>query len=327
MLRYSIRRILTLIPVFLVMSMIIFGVAKMTPGDPIELKVSQNANLRADDRERLVEALNKKYGYDKPLPQQYVIWLKNTMTGEFGDTVSGQPVSNVIKEPLKNTIILNIFVLAISLVISIFVGIKSAVKRGQFYDKFWMVFSLIGMSMPVFFIGLIFIFIFAVKLNLVPTGGMPSIRLQGFEYLTAYAKHLILPVLALTIGNLAGTVRYVRNAMVDALNQDYIRTARSKGLSEKVVVYSHAFRNALIPVVTIVIGSIGGLFAGSAITETIFSWDGLGTKLISAINQRDWSIVMAINLFTSFIFLATNFITDITYALVDPRVKLGGKGE
>ncbi|MBS4769628.1 ABC transporter permease [Carnobacteriaceae bacterium zg-ZUI240] len=328
MFKYIIRRILTLIPVFLVMSMIIFGVSQITPGNPVELKVSQNARLSEADQARITETLTKKYGLDKPLPERYVIWMKNTLTGELGETVNGQPVSNIIETPMKNTIILNIFVLVISLTISIIVGIKSAVKRGKFYDRFWQVFSLIGTSMPTFFIGLLLIFVVSISLDLLPTGGMPSVRLQGTDYLIALGRHLILPVITLTIGSLAGTVRYVRNAMVDVLNQDYIRTARSKGLSEKVVVYSHAFRNALIPVVTIVIGSIGGLFAGSSITETVFSWDGLGSKLLTSINQRDWSVVMAINLLTALIYLITNFITDISYALVDPRVKLGGeKGE
>lgn len=322
MFKYIIKRIITLIPVFLIMSMIIFGISQMTPGNPVDIKIAQNPSLKPADRERIRVALTEKYGLDKPIHERYVIWLKNTLTGELGETINGQQVSKVVSEPIRNTIILNVFVLIISLVISIFVGIKSAVRRGKFYDRFWQVFSLIGTSMPTFFIGIILIFIVAINLNLLPTGGMPSVRLTGFDVIVGWAKHLILPIITLTIGSLAGTVRYVRNAMVDALNQDYVRTARSKGLSEKVVVYSHAFRNALIPVVTIVIGSIGGLFAGSAITETIFSYNGLGSKLVASINQRDWSVVMAINLFSAFIFLATNFLTDITYALVDPRVKL-----
>lgn len=322
MLKYIFKRILTLIPVVFLISVIIFGISKMTPGDPIEVKLSHNVKLKEEDRERIRAALTEKYALDKPLPEQYVRWITNMAKGDLGETINGQEVSKVLKDPLRNTIILNIMVITFSLIISIFVGIKSAVKQGKLYDRFWQVFSLIGTSMPVFFIGLILIFIFASKLKLLPTGGMPSIRLTGVDLYLAWIRHLILPVIALTIGSLAGTVRYVRNAMVDALNQDYIRTARSKGLSEKVVVYSHAFRNALIPVVTIVIGSIGGLFAGSSITETIFGWNGIGSKLIDAINTRDWAIVMAVNLFTSLIYLTTNLITDITYALVDPRVRL-----
>lgn len=322
MFKYIIKRIVTLLPVVFLISVIIFGISQMTPGNPIEVKLASNPKLTAEDRERITTTLTEKYGLDKPITERYFIWIKNTLQGELGETIDGNSVSTAIKEPLKNTIILNFAVLTLSLIISILVGIKSAVKRGKFYDQFWQVFSLVGTSMPIFFVGLILIFTFAVAFRLLPTGGMPSIRLSGGELILAWIKHMVLPVTALTIGSLAGTVRYVRNAMVDALNQDYIRTARSKGLSEKVVIYSHAFRNALIPVVTIVIGSIGGLFAGSSITETIFNWNGLGSKLLHAINTRDWAIVMAINLFTSVIYLSTNLLTDITYALVDPRVQL-----
>lgn len=322
MLKYILKRIALLVPVFLIISVIIFGVSQMTPGNPVEIRLGQTPNLTQEQREHITAVLTEKYGLNKPITERYFIWLKNTFTGEFGETIDGTPVKKALGEPLRNTIILNILVITLSLSISIIVGIKSAVKRGKFYDSFWQVFSLIGTSTPTFFIGLILIFVVSLRLGLLPTGGMPSIRLQGFDLFVAWVKHMILPVITLTIGSLAGTVRYVRNAMVDALNQDYIRTARSKGLSEKVVVYSHAFRNALIPVVTIVIGSIGGLFAGSSITETIFSWNGLGSKLIQSINLRDWSIVMTINLFTAFIYLTTNLVTDVTYALVDPRVKL-----
>lgn len=323
MLKYIIKRILTLLPVVFFISVIIFGISQMTPGNPIDVKLAQNTKLTAEQRELTVKRLTEKYGLDKPLHERYFVWVGNTLKGELGETIDGNSVVNTVKEPMKNTIILNLAVITISLVISIFVGIKSAVKRGKFYDRFWQVFSLVGTSMPTFFIGLILIFIFAANLKLLPTGGMPSIRLTGFDAFVAWIRYMTLPVITLTIGSLAGTVRYVRNAMVDALNQDFIRTARSKGLSEKVVIYSHAFRNALIPVVTIVIGSIGGLFAGSSITETVFGWNGLGSKLVNAINTRDWAIVMAINLFTSVIYLVTNLITDVTYAVVDPRVKLG----
>lgn len=322
MFKYIIKRIFTLIPVFFAMSIIIFGISQMTPGNVVDVKLAKNTSLKPADRETMRIALTKKYGLDKPIHERYVIWLKNTFTGDLGETIDGKPVTQALAEPMKNTIILNLFVIIISLTISIIVGIKSAVKKGKFYDRFWQVFSLVGTSMPTFFIGIILIFVVAINLKLLPTGGMPSVRLEGFAYFVELLRHMILPIITLTIGSLAGTVRYVRNAMVDALNQDYIRTARSKGLSEKVVVYSHAFKNALIPVVTIVIGSIGGLFAGSSITETVFSWNGLGSRLVTAINLRDWGIVMAVNLFTALIYLLTNFITDIAYALVDPRVKL-----
>lgn len=322
MFKYIIKRIITLIPVVFIISVVIFGISVAAPGNPVDVKLGQNNNLNPTSRERLRVSLTQKYGLDKPIPERYVIWMKNNFVGDFGDSINGQEVKSVIGEPLKNTIILNVFVLIISLAISILIGIKSAVRKDKFYDKFWQVFSIVGMSMPTFFMGLLVIFIFALNLKWLPSGGMPSLQLSGAELYISWIKHLILPVIVLTVGSLAGTVRYVRNAMVEALNQDYIRTARSKGLSEKVVVYSHAFRNALIPVTTIVIGAIGGLFAGSAITETIFNYNGIGNKLVTAISNRDWGVVIALNLFSAIIFVLTNFIADIAYAFVDPRVKL-----
>jgi peptide/nickel transport system permease protein len=190
------------------------------------------------------------------------------------------------------------------------------------------------MSMPVFFIGLGLIYIFAIKVPEspisfirwlgLPFGGMPDFtgKETWLQHQLMMAKHLILPVTTLTIGSLAGTIRYVRNAMLDVIKKDYIRTARSKGLSEKVVIYSHAFRNAMIPVVTIVAGSLVALFGGSAITEQIFSWDGIGFQLIKALDFRDYSIILTMNLFYAVLGLLANVIMDISYAMVDPRVKL-----
>jgi peptide/nickel transport system permease protein len=178
--------------------------------------------------------------------------------------------------------------------------------------------------MPTFFIGMGLIFLFPVALGWFEFGGLPALRGDEnfFEVIFAFSRHLFLPVLTLTIGSLAGTIRYVRNAMIEVLSKDYIRTARSKGLSEKVVIYSHAFRNALIPVVTIVAGSLVSVFGGSAITESVFAINGIGKLLVDALNARDYSIVLALNLFYAILGLLANVIMDISYALVDPRVKL-----
>ncbi len=169
---------------------------------------------------------------------------------------------------------------------------------------------------------MILIYTFAIKLKLLPIGSMPGIGAGGITYLMRYARHLVLPVITLTFGSLASTVRYVRNAMIDVLNQDYIRTARSKGLSSKVVIYRHAFRNALIPIVTLVAGSLVAVFGGSVITETIFAWNGIGYILQMSIVNRDFMIVLAMNMFYAIIALLANLLMDLGYALVDPRVKL-----
>ena len=317
MIKYSIKRILSLIPVIFAISIVLFSLTKIMPGDPVSMMISTSA--KPEQIPQLREEITKQLGLDKSLPEQYVAWIGNVAQGELGfSSWKNDDVKNVIANPLKNTVILNFFVLIFSLTISITAGIRSAVKKNSFVDQFWQVFSLICMSVPTFFIGLCLVFVFALRLGWLPSNGMP---VDG-SGLGEWVRFLVLPVVTLTITSLASTVRYVRNAMLDALSQDYIRTARSKGLSEKVVVYSHAFRNALIPIVTVVIAQIGTLFGGSMITESVFVWDGMGSTLLTALNRRDFYLVIAMNMFYAVVYLISNFIADLTYALVDPRIKL-----
>lgn len=317
MIKYSIKRILSLIPVIFAISIVLFSLTKIMPGDPVSMMIPTSA--KPEQIPQLREEITKQLGLDKSLPEQYVAWIGNVAQGELGfSSWKNGDVKNVIANPLKNTVILNFFVLIFSLTISITAGIRSAVKKNSFVDQFWQVFSLICMSVPAFFIGLCLVFVFALRLGWLPSNGMP---VDG-SGLGEWVRFLVLPVVTLTITSLASTVRYVRNAMLDALSQDYIRTARSKGLSEKVAVYSHAFRNALIPIVTVVIAQIGTLFGGSMITESVFVWDGMGSTLLTALNRRDFYLVIAMNMFYAVVYLISNFIADLTYALVDPRIKL-----
>ncbi|WP_418289741.1 ABC transporter permease [Massilicoli timonensis] len=317
MIKYSIKRILSLIPVIFAISIVLFSLTKIMPGDPVSMMIPTSA--KPEQIPQLREEITKQLGLDKSLPEQYVAWIGNVAQGELGfSSWKNDDVKNVIANPLKNTVILNFCVLIFSLTISITAGIRSAVKKNSFVDQFWQVFSLICMSVPTFFIGLCLVFVFALRLGWLPSNGMP---VDG-SGLGEWVRFLVLPVVTLTITSLASTVRYVRNAMLDALSQDYIRTARSKGLSEKVVVYSHAFRNALIPIVTVVIAQIGTLFGGSMITESVFVWDGMGSTLLTALNRRDFYLVIAMNMFYAVVYLISNFIADLTYALVDPRIKL-----
>ncbi|NLY53102.1 MAG: ABC transporter permease [Firmicutes bacterium] len=322
MLRYIVRRIISLIPVVLLVTVMLFALFKVMPGDPVRMML--NPGLKAEHYQAAYEAMRLKLGLDKSYPEQYVRWITNTLQGELGwSTLENRPVKDAIKEPLKNTVILNIFVIVLELAIALPVGIKCAVKRGKLYDNFWQVFSMFTYAMPSFFVALTLIYTISIKLKLLPPGGMPlTIHGKGFSYYLSWLRYMALPVITLTIISLAGTIRYVRNAMIDALSQDYIRTARSKGLAEKVVIYSHAFRNALIPVSTIVIGAIFSLFAGSPITETAFAWRGIGHVLVKALNNRDFMLAIFMNLFLSMLSITANFVADITYALVDPRIKL-----
>ncbi|NLM05518.1 MAG: ABC transporter permease [Tissierellia bacterium] len=323
MLKYIVKRIINLIPVVFVISIILFAMIKAMPGDPVLAMMPQGLKT-AEQRQVVYNKIKSEMGYDRPNHQQYVMWLGRIVKGDLGFSTSyKKPVSAVIAEPLRNTFILNIGVTIISLLLSIFIGISSAVRKGSFYDKAWQVFSLIGISLPTFFIGLTLIFIFALKLGWLPANGMPIlVDKQGVEVLIAWLRTLTLPTVTLVIGSLASTSRYVRTSMIDALSQDYVKTARSKGLSEKTVVYAHAFRNALIPVVTVVAWAIVGMFGGAAITETIFAYNGIGNQTIKAVLAQDYNLVMGINMFYAILMVVGNLLQDIGYAAADPRVRL-----
>lgn len=322
MLRYIIKRLLSMIPVVIMITIVIFGLVKAMPGDPAQMMLPEG--LRAEQWEDAYNAMREKLGLDRSYPEQYVRWLANTVQGDFGwSSMNNRPVRDVIGEPLRNTVVLNIFVITLQVAVLLPVGIWCAVKRGGFFDKFWQVFSLIGWSMPTFFVGLTMIYIFALNLQWLPPGGMPLTAYgKDAAYYLSWFRYIALPTLTLTIIGIAGSIRYVRNAMIESLHQDYIRTARSKGLSEKVVIYSHAFRNALIPITTIIIGSVFALMSGSAITETIFAWRGIGMTLVGALGNRDYMLVIALNLLSAFVAVTANIIADITYGLVDPRIRL-----
>lgn len=321
MLKYILKRLIQMIPVVLIISVLIFGMLKMMPGDPVKTYLGSSRKITPEMQERVVE----KLGLDKPIYVQYGIWLKNTMSGDFGESIRyRKPVSEIIGEFIWNSFILNIAEFFIVFGICIPVGIITAVRQYSKTDNFWTVFSLIGVSMPSFFFGIVLIYVFSVKLKILPISGMttPGANFTGVAHILDVIKHMILPLVVLSIGGLAGTIRFVRNSMLEVIKQDYIRTARSKGLSEKVVIYKHAFRNALIPIVTLIGWSIPILFSGALVIEKIFVWPGLGTVMFGALMQRDYSLVMAMNMFFCILMLSGNLIQDIGYALVDPRVKI-----
>lgn len=319
MLKYIIRRLLHMIPVILIISIVIFGIIKMAPGDPVgtNLDPKATAEQRAAERARL--------GLDKPLPVQYWNWLTRSVKGDFGDSyIYKKPVSDVVPNFIWNTFLLNMVDFILAFLISIPIGIICAVKQYSKTDNFWTVFSIIGISMPSFFFGLLLIYIFSVKLNAFPINGMvtPGKNATGWAHIKDVLYHMFLPALVLVIGSMASLVRYTRTSMLEVINQDYIRTARSKGLSEKVVIYKHAFRNALIPIMTIIGFWIPGLFSGAVILETTFVWPGIGNVMMDAISARDYNLIMALNMFFALLTLLGNLLADIGYALVDPRIKV-----
>lgn len=326
MLKFLGKRLLNLIPVMLIITIILFILLQLMPGDPVSAYLGQGSKTTPEQQQMIREQL----GLDKGPVTQYFNWLGRTLKGDFGSSLKfRKPVSDVIGDYIWNTFILNIVSMVLAFAIAIPVGIKSAVKKYGAFDNFWTVFSLVGVGMPSFFFALLMIFFIAVPSNgAIPLNGMrtPVMAAVGYDSFMAevidVAKHMILPVIILTILSLAGLIRYVRNSVIEVINQDYIRTARSKGLKEKVVIYRHAFRNALIPIVTLVGMYIPSLFGGAILLETVLLWPGIGNILYTSVMGRDIWVVMAANTFYAVLMVLGNLVSDMSYALVDPRVKV-----
>lgn len=325
MVKYIAKRICYIIFVFFIMSIIMFSIFKLVPGDPARMALKDVAKSDPQKYEQLYEQTRERLGLDQPLPIQYFKWISKMVTGDWGySEVYRADVINIIQTPMKNTILINIFNVILALAITIPLGIISAVKKHSKFDNAVQVGSILGYSLPTFIIGLVSIYFFAVKLHWFPVSGMATAGFEGtkWESFLDTMHHLALPIIVMTVGSLASMTRYVRAAMIEALSQDYIRTARAKGLTEKVVIYSHAFRNALLPIITLIIGWFISIFGGSVVIENMFALNGLGKLLYSSLLAQDYNVVLALNMFYFIIALAGNLITDLSYGLVDPRVKL-----
>ena len=321
--RFIIKRILILLPVIFGITIVLFIINLIMPGDPVLVMMPEG--VRPEMFDQVYHSIYLRLGLDRPVWEQYFRWLYNfVFMGDWGlSSMANRPVVDVLGEPLRNTILLNVVVNIVYIGIALPVGIKMAVKRGSLFDNGWQVFSLATFAMPSFFLGLCLIFIFGVTLGWLPIGGMPNpVFYQGFSLLVQWVRHLALPATTLVIISLASAIRYVRNAMIDALSMDYIRTARSKGLNEKIVIYSHAFRNALIPISTIVVLTLFALIGGSVITETIFSYNGIGRFLFRAVVGRDRMVIISTQLLFAIVNVFAVLVADVVYGLVDPRVKL-----
>jgi peptide/nickel transport system permease protein len=312
--------------IFFVMSIVLFSVYNLIPGDPARVEVEGlKATLKPDDYQRAYEEARQRLGLDEPKIVRYGKWMGGVLTGDLGQSsVYKKPVTTVIKAPMGNTIFINIFSIFLALVITIPLGIICAVKKKSIFDNAVQVLTIVGYSIPVFIFSLIFIYIFAVKLRWFPVSGMntPNFSGTGVAWFLDRMYYLALPLIVMTVGNLGGLTRYVRAAMIEALRMDYIRTARAKGLKEKVVIYSHAWRNALLPVITLIIGWVMSVFSGSLVIESIFNLNGMGKFYIAALTNQDYNVALAVQLFYMLIALAGNLIIDLSYGLVDPRVRV-----
>jgi peptide/nickel transport system permease protein len=314
MFQYIIRRILIAIPVLFGVTIFNFFIINLAPGNPVDMYVSPDAT--AEDIEIKKEAL----GLNDPIHIQYLHWLENLFKGDFGFSYSSyEPVTNMIFERIGPTLILMGASLIIAYLIAIPIGIISATKQYSWVDYLTTTFSFLGVSIPHFFMGLGGIYIFAIIFQILPTGGMNT--LGGNSGFIDTVLHILMPAIVLGTGIAGSMVRYVRSSMLEVLGQDYLRTARAKGLGEFIVTNKHALRNALIPIITIIGMDIPLLIGGAVVTEQIFQWPGLGQLTIQSIGSRDYSVLMAINLMAAFAVLFSNLLTDILYSVADPRIK------
>lgn len=304
MLRYLLTRLLYILPVLWLVVSVVFLLIHLVPGDPVQQMLGEGAT--AND----IQALRHAYGLDVPLGRQYLNYWKGVLHGDLGRSLRlDQPVTRVIGQRYPWTLQLTIAAMIVALAISIPAGVRSARRRNRWDDRALSLVSLLGLSFPNFALGPILILFFAINLALLPVSGAGSLA------------HLVLPAITLG-GSLAAILtRMVRTAMLEELNQDYIRTARAKGLSENLVVYKHALRNALIPVLTVVGLQFGALLAGAIVTETIFSWPGIGRLTISAISTRDYYLVQGCILVIGLTYVVVNFLTDFMYSLANPRIR------
>ena len=324
--RYLLKRFVYIVFVFFIISILMFAIYKSMPGNPVDIMLGDSkTSMKPDAYQALYDKTVKDLGLDKPLPVQYVAWMGNMLTGEFGySTQYKQEVINIISGPMINTVLLNILTMIVVFIIAIPLGIVTAVRKNGAFDKTVQVLTIVGYSIPTFIVALLAIFLLAVKFPIFPISGVKSAGLNatGLENVLDRLWHMALPVLVMSVSGIGGITRYVRAAMIDVLRMDYIKTARAKGLREKTVVYIHAFRNALIPVVTITTWWVVGLFGGSIVIESVFLWPGLGKMLIDGLLQRDFAVVLTMQMFYVVLSLTGNVIMDIAYTIVDPRVRL-----
>ncbi len=322
MLIYFIKRLLEMIPTIIGITLVSFFIIHLAPGKPTDILAELNPKITPEAREKL----EKYYGLDKPIIVQYGIWLKRIGKLDFGDSFSTdkRPVWDKIKERLPITIVINVLSMILVMLIAIPIGVSSATHQYSLYDKITTVVVFVGFAIPTFWLSLLLMILFGIYLDWLPISGIKSLN---YDSLSAggkvwdLASHMILPVLLSAFGGLAGLSRYMRSNMLEVIRADYITTARAKGLTERVVIYKHAMRNALLPVITILGLSVPGLIGGSVIFETIFAIPGMGQLFYMSVMTRDYPLIMGILTIGAILTLIGNLLADIGYAATDPRIR------
>lgn len=310
MLNYAIRRLLLLIPMLIFVSVFVFAIIKLTPGDPTAMLLGDQATAEA------IAAARAKYALDQPFYVQYLHMMYNFFSGELHSIFYKGNVLSYVMQRLPATLELGFMALLIAVIISIPAGIISAVKRNSWFDYLTMSFAMFGVSIPVFYTGILLIYLFAVTLKILPASGY-----GGHFWTVEGFRHLLLPALSLSFVLMASTTRLTRSAMLEVVNQDYIRTARAKGVGEKMVILYHAFRNALIPIATNIGNQIARLFAGAVLTETVFAWPGVGRLAVNAIFRRDEPMVFGCVLLMAVVYVVINLLVDLIYGFLNPQIQ------
>jgi len=304
MIRYILKRLVMLIPVLFGVTLISFSLMQIVPGDPAVLLAGEDANPD------FIEAVRKEYGFDQPLYVQYFRFVSHAMQGDFGISIRNrEPVINLLKQRFVFTVQLSFLSILIAAFIGLIAGVISATRQYSIFDNLSMVGALFGISMPIFWLGLLLMLVFSVYLGWFPAGGSGGLR------------HLLLPAVALGAASAAVIARMTRASMLEVVRQDYIRTARANGLREWVVIYKHALKNAMIPVITVFGLEFGYMLGGAVLTETVFSLPGVGRLMVEGIFQRDYAVVQGSMLLVAATFVLVNLLTDIAYALFDPKIR------
>ena len=335
--KYFLKRLLYMVLVFLIVSLLMYFLYNLIPNDPARAELEGLKNtLKPEEYEIMYQRLREQMGLNDPLIIRYARWmgfLPEKATGVFKGLLQGylgyssyfkQDVIQILPERMANTIFINVFVTILSLAITIPLGIVCAVRKRGKLDNTVQVLTIVGYSIPIYIIALLFIWLFGVTLGWFPVMGIktPGSNHTGMKAFLDQLYYLTLPILVMTFASLGGMTRYVRTAMIDALGMDYIRTARAKGLREKVVIYSHAWRNALMPVITVIISWFLGIFSGSVIVENTFALNGMGNLYITGLTNHDYELVLAVQMFYTAVSLIGALIMDLSYGLVDPRVRV-----
>lgn len=324
--RWLARRLIITAVTFLGISLLVFTLMRLTPVDPVDLllfNLRQSGGLTSEDIARIRATYRAALGLDQPIPIQYLLWAKEVVTnGSLGFSfVTGRPSLDMVVERVPPTLILMGTALALELIVGIPLGILAALRRNRFTDYIVSAFGLSVVAVPSFFLGLAAIYVFSVRLSALPAGGMFTPTSRGID-LVDVARHLVMPALILGLAGVGPIIRYVRTSIIETLGKEYLVTARAKGLPRTAIVVRHAFPNALLPLITFVGIEVGRLMAGAFVVEQIFTWPGMGSLALDAINSRDYPVVQAFAITVAIVVLAGNLVADLAYGVADPRIRL-----